>query len=666
MKHFDLDWVPVFAMLPRWEALPLPARRGILAYPALATPVPGSQYGNHLAPLLDGGFLEFLGDGTRVKRTAAFAATRGLLWALHEAPWPDVADEEALARYGDVHFNQQERVGLGLGSAQGWGYSARTAAAAVSVSWLEGFLAADPQRGVLWENRALDRASYLMPIGTPPVMAGAQAMIRRLLTEPRPLPLSQLLATCPEVAAELWPKVLPFALRYLLCFAGLDEETLIPLVGLWPKVTARLQRAQPTPPVPVPVEQVYHAAYLLDDMTAVLTIAAATPLRLRADGNTLFARTADMLAAQLTGFPEWLQAHLPDHARRIEQAVSQLEMMGLLRVPGGPTVERGLALTEAGRAWLAASSKERLGSLLTRLRPFALGEPHVASPQWVLRPPLYNEYQPLALLPHYAALYQSLPVQDFVRYSDFSNWHAFAANPLVREAARSDRWRNDLRHVLYEIHEEALELAWMHTIGHLLLGMLAPVGGLRLGWHPEHGLCMALDPIGQYVLGQAPDFTYGETGGAGAGKLVVQPNFEIVFLVPWPAMAAEIGRFAERRGKGAHPVFHLTRERILAAAETGLTAAQVVKTLAGASSKELPANVVRELQGWFAQVRRVVVSPTTLLRCPDVETATRVRGLAGAAVAPLTDTVLELLYPSEQKKLLTKLRQAGIFIQAGS
>ena len=68
----------------------------------------------------------------------------------------------------------------------------------------------------------------------------------------------------------------------------------------------------------------------------------------------------------------------------------------------------------------------------------------------------------------------------------------------------------------------------------------------------------------------------------------------------------------------------------------------------------------KDLQAYFGQCRTVDVSSTVLIRCPDRETALKVRSVGGRKLRPLTDTILELADGSYQRTLERKLRQNGI------
>ncbi|MDP9348768.1 MAG: helicase-associated domain-containing protein [Gemmatimonadota bacterium] len=203
---------------------------------------------------------------------------------------------------------------------------------------------------------------------------------------------------------------------------------------------------------------------------------------------------------------------------------------------------------------------------------------------------------------------------------------------------------------------------WGEILAGFLVARLAPLGGARLGRTAAGELCFALTGAGRYLLGGEDDFEYGQEVQA---QVVVQPDFEIVFLAPAPVLEAQIARFAERRGKGPGVMFRLTRASVLAAAEAGATAEQIVETLGTASIRELPGNVVRQVRDWFQGIRRVRMRPAVLVECRDAETAARVLAAAGKQVRKVTATLLELSATTraERSAVLRKLRAVGIFAE---
>lgn len=212
-----------------------------------------------------------------------------------------------------------------------------------------------------------------------------------------------------------------------------------------------------------------------------------------------------------------------------------------------------------------------------------------------------------------ASAYGGLPEDGFVPMNEFLPWHVQERNPLV-------------------------------------------------GLFGERGEpCIALTTPGRYLLQLAEDFNYGHEHD-GQGQVVVQPNFDVVFLAPAPLVEAAIARFAERKRRGHGTLFIITKKSILAAAGSGMTIEQVLETLQHASVKPIPANVAREITGWFEQCRRISVRSAILIACPDAETAGRVVAASGNRAVLLTETVVELADARAKTELLRKLHGMGVFV----
>jgi hypothetical protein len=212
---------------------------------------------------------------------------------------------------------------------------------------------------------------------------------------------------------------------------------------------------------------------------------------------------------------------------------------------------------------------------------------------------------------------------------------------------------------------EDVEREWQRDLTDFAKQILVPYGGVSIGLLAEDTApCIALTSVGRYLVGQADDFDY-EHEQREEGQVVVQPNFEIAFLSPAPLAEATLARFAERLGAGLGSLFRLTKSAIFAAADAGMTCDRLLDTLRELSTKELPQNVVREIEDWFGQCRKVKVQTTALIRCPDADTAVRVMAAGGKQTELLTDTIVAVPNAKAKTDVLKKLKKAGIFVDRG-
>jgi len=103
------------------------------------------------------------------------------------------------------------------------------------------------------------------------------------------------------------------------------------------------------------------------------------------------------------------------------------------------------------------------------------------------------------------------------------------------------------------------------------------------------------------------------------GRLIIQPNFELVALAPVSeALLINLDRFAERVGLERIAQYRLTKASVTRAIQMGLHARIIQQILEQASSAEIPQNVHYSLLEWERQARRIELWPSaTLLEVDD-------------------------------------------------
>src|SRR5215472_4542216 len=91
-----------------------------------------------------------------------------------------------------------------------------------------------------------------------------------------------------------------------------------------------------------------------------------------------------------------------------------------------------------------------------------------------------------------------------------------------------------------------------------------------------------------------------------AGRLIVQPNFELVVLAPVPeALLISLDRFAERTSLERVAQYRLTKTSVTRAIQMGLHAGTIRQVLEQASGGEIPQNIEYSLMEWERQARRI-------------------------------------------------------------
>ena len=103
------------------------------------------------------------------------------------------------------------------------------------------------------------------------------------------------------------------------------------------------------------------------------------------------------------------------------------------------------------------------------------------------------------------------------------------------------------------------------------------------------------------------------------GRLIVQPNFELVALAPVAeALLIALDRFAERVSLEHIAQYRLTKISVTRAIRLGLHSEDIQRTLEQATGSEIPQNIHYSLAEWERQARRIEVWPdATLLEVDD-------------------------------------------------
>jgi hypothetical protein len=244
-----------------------------------------------------------------------------------------------------------------------------------------------------------------------------------------------------------------------------------------------------------------------------------------------------------------------------------------------------------------------------------------------------------------------------VAFIHFLRFYAEEENPLLERQRAGQRIWLSRWYRGETLSDEDLVRLWLDVLERFVIDRLVPLGCLEMGAAEDEAATIQLTDAGRYLLGASDDFTYAT---AQSQDVVVQPNFEVVFLGPNPRAEAFLGQVAERIGQGVGTLFRITRGSVQGAFLGGLEGQRIVDDLTEVSSKPVPPNVEQQILDWTGQCRRVEVSSAVLIECPDAETALRILSMAGEKARRLSETVVALPDRKGLKALQSKLRRAGI------
>ena len=549
-----------------------------------------------------------------------------------------------------------------------------------SRSRLRSFLAIPPdENAVRWEaeqRQCGDSFHALCQFSGKVVCGYAREILTRLVAAPGPLDLTGLLNDIgfDKKHTSFVSKAMRGLCQYVFTIAACDPAGERLLIGLWPGLKRHLEVATLRPPPPPAAKApaiTYVAPFVCADIAAVIVHAATKPITLKQTaGLELYAAEERIIAAQLEEVPSWIGDGLFSGRVRASVATFAAAACGWLTMSHRKS---HFIASEAGRDWLALPAANRLQMLLDYLRDVRRGNipanfcglPFAHVTGRVRR--TASDQDILACEDGIAAAFRDVPTDAWTATEAWLDHAALAHNPIVATVGadavvvipKPDAWRGI---TWVKRDAESLESEARTMLADFLFKRLIPLGGAEIGCGHGKTTVFRLNEIGRYYIGASREFP--AAGSAANGRVIVQPNFEIMILGSHLLAEADLAAFCERTGAKSGAVFRITRKSIQQALHHGATADSVIATLRGLSDCELPANVVTEIGGWAESRKTFFTRPATLLVCPDATVAARIRSLLPAVTAPLNDTTLELLAPLTAPQR-HKLENIGIFKHSG-
>jgi len=674
MKFFDTDWSCVFHWLAVWEKLSPAARRSYLSG---AASVFAEDYGSELATVVESGLAAAASPG-RFKPAPASVPFRAVLAQLAKFPLFDqVPTRQLLDDYTRKHYVRDESDRI----QSSWNQPAWD-----SLAWPKAFL--NQPDVPVWEKSYLTHVEVYgtqrsrwswsnepkpPPKGTwfadPETIEAARYLVRAAMDSLPPLPLNSLPTLLPERLRLFLEPALKACLRYMLLYAALRKETLEAVISVCPTVVHLRSRPPAQAPRPMPCSGLASPAFLLEDMTRVLAEAATGECRLNRGGygRRFFKIMEDKFRQDFVALPAWLGAHA-EFARRLSNATGCLVGLEFAKDQHGRSGKRLLQATPKGRRWLAGSPADRLRELLFELKRHDPERVSYYDDGLELVPGQIRfgvqDPDDFDHLPWLDSIWRQSPSDGCVPVNAFLDYHARASHPLANPVV-PDAFRPHLAFRYgssrFVLREENVEEFARELLALFFWGRLVPLGCVEAGERDGGEVCFRLSGAGRFLFGLTGELVYGQPAAEAA--VVVQPNFEIVFLHPNLNAEIEFAPFAERSGKGVGTLFRLTRRQAMRAASQGLTIESVLAALAKHSCKAVPANVAAELRGWFGACRSLRMRRSVLIETGDRETALRVQRLLGDRSALLGHTLIEWRGAQIDPALCKKLSEEGLFLE---
>jgi hypothetical protein len=248
----------------------------------------------------------------------------------------------------------------------------------------------------------------------------------------------------------------------------------------------------------------------------------------------------------------------------------------------------------------------------------------------------------------------------------------FLFDEHTRVENHRSRYYSSYAHGYYSTSTETLlkqfEQFETQFVSGCLTGFLHEIGVVELGYTRNRLVGFRITPAGAAMLGmqqaERPASPPDETEDA--GRLVVQPNFQLLAIGPVSlALLAQLDLFAEREqaDRGAF-AYRLTRESVYRAQQLGMDVADVRAIIERHGDTDLPQNVRRSLDEWAAHHERIVFrTGVSLLQAASPELLDRLMESSDTGehfARPVTPEVA-LIKKAHQEPLVSALVGQGLF-----
>lgn len=220
---------------------------------------------------------------------------------------------------------------------------------------------------------------------------------------------------------------------------------------------------------------------------------------------------------------------------------------------------------------------------------------------------------------------------------------------------------------------------WDRNDGEYILGILASslheLGMVALGYTQAEAAdgekrinpdLFMLTDLGASLLKKPGAASSSVENGRG---LVVQPNFELLLLLPDSPTLYGLLPFAQMHQVGVVSRLTLTRNSVLRGMAIGKKLEQIVQILEQHSQKELPQNVVYTLRDWTKNYKESTISQTTLIEVESETLATEIcqsTKLQKFKLRKLGPNAITAVDATNLQELRRALEKEGYVVRIGS
>jgi len=704
MRLFELDWNSLLKYCESWEELPEESKLhflftispppdltheskqygvqgGLFEDQTLDPPLDSIHKSNNYEtkPLIDLGFLRHSFTNKKIEFPETSKLFHSFLKDLLLCDMFDNIEDTTnnLIEYLSFFYTESELMALTsnfLATRRGY---EEIGAAVTSAYRLKQFLEASNSEDLTVEYSSRNQLPLLNVSTKDKHFKIAKNILRGLIEGSTATPLSEITEIAGTNNTKLIGKAISLLLENILVFVSFSEYVNSPVIGIHPLVHHFINPGE-MPLVKSRAQVKQCPAFLVDDMTILLTEASLAPIPLRQSDHKPYAKSIKAITSKFYQLPEECN-HLFRYTdeERLRMAMLALDRNELVSIQTRKK-EKTICLyaEEEGRYWLKLSDRDRLEEILTmeqeyHKRFYDLNRSNFPLDSTCfkniehIRDEFSNPYNTPNLTGSlYGALKMLADVNQPVTETSFFERQVFLENPLFTLLQCGLPYMNQEDwHFQNIIEKQQMINFWLRSFQKFIIWKAIPLGLLKIGLIPEErDYAISLSDEGLFFtenLKRLPAIKQSDS------SILIQPNFDIVFMSQNPRAEVKLGQFCERLNSGIGTLFKITRTSIQKGASIGLTVEYVLGVMTELSNKTVPPNVTEQVKNWISQCKKIAISTKVLFTCPDIETALQIKSSGKDKVEQITDTIIAVSDKKYAKSLEKKLKKMGIFRERG-
>jgi len=293
---------------------------------------------------------------------------------------------------------------------------------------------------------------------------------------------------------------------------------------------------------------------LPSDMVQVLLyISEQSPKLKKSHDIALYVKAERALMKTLFSVPSIYKKILElESIPRIYIAIELLDAMGLIQIPSINSNNSNLLISDSGREWLLLDEKSRFCSIVAGYKEEVNQLAQLSDNHFSIWPNFFDldlaGYDFKQIQKYMIDEIGKIEFEKYYPIDVFMQYFIVERNYFVEQNKLMSRDPFDIDHFFdsFDVTDVnyAYEVWQQFTISFIFTRLLL-VGGVKLCEMEDGTPAIAFTSITEYILGGVKKLNMDVLEG---DHVIVQPNFEIVFLTPLIAAEYQIGRFADRIG----------------------------------------------------------------------------------------------------------------------